>query len=176
MSVCIPNYNNGLINNEGIINGNNINANINSNNPNSKNCTTTTTTTTNNNNVNNIVGLCPGQGPTININNFSNNKINFQNLPENAFSYNTDNNTNGNSLTCNKISSDKKKIKKSKDEFDQTLFIINTENIIYGRDKRTTVMIRHIPNKYSTPSLLEEINLNFKGKYDFFYLPMDFEV
>jgi hypothetical protein len=37
-------------------------------------------------------------------------------------------------------------------------------------------MIRHIPNKYSTQSLLEEINVQFKGKYDFFYLPMDFEV
>jgi hypothetical protein len=37
-------------------------------------------------------------------------------------------------------------------------------------------MIRHIPNKYSTLSLLDEINIQFRGKYDFFYLPMDFEV
>jgi len=36
-------------------------------------------------------------------------------------------------------------------------------------------MIRHIPNKYSTTSLLEEINIEFKGKFDFFYLPMDYD-
>ena len=88
-------------------------------------------------------------------------------LPENAFSYN---------YGGDKNYSDKKKSKKSREEVDQTLFMINIDNIIYGRDKRTTIMIRHIPNKYSTLSLLEEINSYFKGKYDFFYLPMDFEV
>jgi hypothetical protein len=103
-------------------------------------------------------------------------KINLQNLPENAFSYNTENNMNLNNNFNPKYNSDKKKIKKSREEVDQTLFIINTQNIIEGKDKRTTVMIRHIPNKYSTQSLLEEINFHFKGKYDFFYLPMDFEV
>lgn len=101
--------------------------------------------------------------------NFANNKVNLQNLPENAFSYNLDNPLNPKSLS-------EKKKKKSKDEVDQTLFVINTDNIIRGMDKRTTIMIRHIPNKYSTQSLLEEINVHFKGKYDFFYLPMDFEV
>jgi hypothetical protein len=115
-------------------------------------------------------------------------KINFQNLPENAFSFNIDNqigslNLNNpnqhvinNNNNINKSYSDKKKIKKSKDEVDQTLFIINTHNIIEGKDRRTTVMIRHIPNKYSTQSLLEEVNINFRGKFDFFYLPMDFQV
>jgi len=101
------------------------------------------------------------------------NNYNIANLPENAFSYNSDVTTNPSVMKSN---SEKKKIKKSKDEVDQTLFIINLDNIIYGRDKRTTVMIKNIPNKYTTQSLLEEIDLNFKGKYDFFYLPMDFEV
>lgn len=36
-------------------------------------------------------------------------------------------------------------------------------------------MIRNIPNKYSKQLLLEEINSKFAGKYDFFYLPMDFQ-
>lgn len=36
-------------------------------------------------------------------------------------------------------------------------------------------MIRNIPNKYSKELLLEEIDLEFAGKYDFFYLPMDFQ-
>ena len=37
-------------------------------------------------------------------------------------------------------------------------------------------MIRHIPNKYTSPSILEEINQNFRGKYDFFYMPIDHNV
>jgi hypothetical protein len=98
-------------------------------------------------------------------------KMNFQCFPENAFSFNVDPSAGG-----QKSFSEKKKLKKSKEELDQTLFIINTQNIIEGKDKRTTIMIRHIPNKYSNQSLLDEINFSFKGKYDFFYLPMDFEV
>jgi len=35
-------------------------------------------------------------------------------------------------------------------------------------------MIRHIPNKYNVGSMLDEININFKGKYDLFYLPIDY--
>ena len=47
---------------------------------------------------------------------------------------------------------------------------INLENILRGRDKRTTLMIRHIPNKYNLYTFLEDINLDFKGTYDVFYL------
>ena len=36
-------------------------------------------------------------------------------------------------------------------------------------------MIRNIPNKYDLTLLLEEVNDQFRGKYDFFYLPLDFE-
>jgi hypothetical protein len=37
-------------------------------------------------------------------------------------------------------------------------------------------MIKNIPNKYNSRALLEEINIHFRGKYDFFYLPLDFYV
>ena len=37
-------------------------------------------------------------------------------------------------------------------------------------------MIKNIPNKYTNALLKEKINLKFKDKYDFFYLPMDFLV
>mmetsp|Transcript_147055 Transcript_147055/g.273864 ORF Transcript_147055/g.273864 Transcript_147055/m.273864 type:complete len:446 (-) Transcript_147055:380-1717(-) len=38
----------------------------------------------------------------------------------------------------------------------------------------TTVMLRHIPNKYTQANLLDEVNqAGFAGRYDFFYLPMD---
>jgi len=41
---------------------------------------------------------------------------------------------------------------------------------------RTTVMIRNIPNKYDLPLIAQTIDKNHKGKYDFFYLPIDFSV
>ena len=37
-------------------------------------------------------------------------------------------------------------------------------------------MIKNIPNKYTSKLLRDKINLTFKDKYDFFYLPMDFKV
>jgi len=65
--------------------------------------------------------------------------------------------------------------KRNKDNIDPSFFMINLDNIIKGIDKRTTIMIRHIPNKYSYQILLEEINIVCKDKYDCFYLPLDSE-
>lgn len=50
--------------------------------------------------------------------------------------------------------------------------MIDINNI--NNDKRTTLMIKNIPNKYTKDMLLNLIDVNFKNKYDFFYLPMDF--
>lgn len=41
------------------------------------------------------------------------------------------------------------------------------------KDKRTTIMIKHIPNKYNMSSILEEFRNDFKDKFDLFYLPLD---
>jgi len=52
--------------------------------------------------------------------------------------------------------------------------LLNLDEIIQGKDKRTTVMIRNIPIKYSDDMLLKELE-EFKGKYNCLYLPFDYE-
>ena len=109
-------------------------------------------------------------------------------FPENAFSYNNtpintkknqkNQNGNNNNNNPNKNNNNDKKAKnkkKFKDKIEQKLFVIDIDNIIRGTDERTTIMIRHIPNKYTSEALLEELNTICKSKYDFFYLPLDNE-
>jgi hypothetical protein len=55
---------------------------------------------------------------------------------------------------------------------------INIENILLLKDKRTTLMIRNIPNKYSLSNLVDEVvnnNPSFAGKFDYINLPIDYE-
>lgn len=42
-------------------------------------------------------------------------------------------------------------------------------------DKRTTLMIRNIPNKYTQKMLLALVDSNYHCSYNFFYLPIDFK-
>ena len=52
---------------------------------------------------------------------------------------------------------------------------IKIEDIISGKEKRTTLMLRNIPNKYTLNNVVEEINPSFWGKYDYINLPIDYE-
>ena len=52
---------------------------------------------------------------------------------------------------------------------------INLDNIIIGSDKRTTLMLRNIPNKYTLSNIVDEIGCAFWGKYDCINLPIDYE-
>ena len=51
--------------------------------------------------------------------------------------------------------------------------IININNIIKNKDKRTTLIIKNIPNNYTMSLLLIEFKANFKNKFDVIYLPQD---
>ncbi|MQL96573.1 hypothetical protein Taro_029255, partial [Colocasia esculenta] len=52
---------------------------------------------------------------------------------------------------------------------------LDVERIIRGEDPRTTLMIKNIPNKYTSKMLLAAIDEHHHGTYDFVYLPIDFK-
>lgn len=52
--------------------------------------------------------------------------------------------------------------------------MLNLDDIVTGKDTRTTVMIRNIPIKYTDDILIEALE-EFKGKYDCLYMPYDYE-
>jgi len=52
---------------------------------------------------------------------------------------------------------------------------IDLMNVMTGKDKRTTLMVRNIPNKYNMETFTQElIKSGFKNKYDLVYLPIDY--
>lgn len=59
------------------------------------------------------------------------------------------------------------------------IYGLNLNKIASGEDKRTTLMIKNIPNKYTQKMLLALLEERFAGVYpfpfDFFYLPIDFK-
>ncbi|XP_062207142.1 protein MEI2-like 2 [Phragmites australis] len=52
---------------------------------------------------------------------------------------------------------------------------LDLEKIRKGDDTRTTLMIKNIPNKYTSKMLLAAIDELHRATYDFFYLPIDFK-
>lgn len=52
-------------------------------------------------------------------------------------------------------------------------FTISLKDILDGKDTRTTLMIRNIPNKYTQNMILQKIDAEHFMEYDFFYLPID---
>jgi hypothetical protein len=55
--------------------------------------------------------------------------------------------------------------------------VINKDEIECGNDKRTTVMVCNIPNRYTRDEVLDELDSkpDLKGTFDFLYLPIDFK-
>ncbi|QCD79613.1 protein MEI2-like 2 isoform X1 [Vigna unguiculata] len=55
------------------------------------------------------------------------------------------------------------------------LYQLDLDKIVSGEDARTTLMIKNIPNKYTSKMLLAAIDESHRGTYDFLYLPIDFK-
>ena len=66
--------------------------------------------------------------------------------------------------------------KRPLEENEKNLYIVRLELILQGKDLRTTIMIKNIPNKYTQKMLLSTIDKKFERNYDFLYLPIDFKV
>jgi hypothetical protein len=73
----------------------------------------------------------------------------------------------------NKENMNKRNSKLEKKPTSKEIMIID---ILTLKDMRTTVMIRHIPNKYTLDDLVYEIDELFYGKYTYINLPLDFSV
>ncbi|CAF1921437.1 unnamed protein product [Brassica napus] len=58
---------------------------------------------------------------------------------------------------------------------DKKLYELDVDRILRGDDNRTTLMVKNIPNKYTSKMLLSAIDEHCKGTYDFLYLPIDFK-
>ena len=65
---------------------------------------------------------------------------------------------------------EKAEIEKKEEEMNLDL---NINDIISQKDKRSTLMIKNIPNKFNQEYILNIINQNFKGTFDIFVLPTD---
>ncbi|KAF5026390.1 hypothetical protein F66182_1518 [Fusarium sp. NRRL 66182] len=52
--------------------------------------------------------------------------------------------------------------------------VVDLNELIGGRDVRTTIMLRNIPNKVDQPLLKRIVDASSYGKYDFMYLRIDF--
>ena len=98
-------------------------------------------------------------------NNTQSSMNNFNNLTYNKLKMNYKNIISNKSM--NNILNNKTSLKGEKQ-------VLNLDDIVTGKDTRTTVMIRNIPIKY-TDEILNEALVEFHGKYNCLYMPYDYE-
>jgi hypothetical protein len=90
------------------------------------------------------------------------------NKENNAINNNILNNINNNKICNNNSINIVKKNQKP------NTYEINIKKILTFEDKRTTLMIRNIPNKFTKDNFLYLFNKEFEGKFNCFLLPTDF--
>ena len=96
------------------------------------------------------------------------NNINYYNNNDNNITNNINNIINNNKICNNNSINIVKKNQKP------NTYEINIKKILTFEDKRTTLMIRNIPNKFTKDNFLYLFNKEFEGKFNCFLLPTDF--
>ena len=105
---------------------------------------------------------------------YLNNSFTFQSYSPNFMFFNNNNNINNNFKNYFENEFEKLNYNNNNNEcLDSPKNIIHLDNVLKLKDKRTTIMIRHIPNRYNLNLLMNEINNKFSEKYDVLYLPLD---
>ena len=111
-----------------------------------------------------------GPNNTFNEYNNSNNIINNNN-------FNNKNNNLNNNINSHNIINDNKNmnININNNNLQEKTFEpeVKIKKILSLEDKRASIMIKNIPNKFTRDLLLNTIDQNFKGTYDLFILPTD---
>ena len=107
-----------------------------------------------------------------NSNSNSNNMNNSRNNTSNNPNYKNNNNNHKNSDSHNSNGNNNNIVNTQCNKGEKNL--LNLDDIISGKDTRTTVMIRNIPIKYTDNILINALE-EFKGKYDCLYMPYDYE-
>lgn len=93
---------------------------------------------------------------------------------DNASSRRRNSHSRNNRSSGNNANNDSSDGKDNKDKDDKPDYTLDIEAIRNGTEKRTTLMIRNIPNKYTQLQFINELfNSGFRGKFDFLYLPID---
>ena len=95
------------------------------------------------------------------INNINNNIINNNNSNNNLLNNNLNNNIINNNINY---------IEEEEEIFQPN---VDIRKVLSLEDKRCTIMIKNIPNKFTKEKLLELIDKNFASTYDLFILPKD---
>ena len=136
-----------------------------------------------NNNNSNSINNSINNNINSSINNINNDKDNnigiinnsIININNNIINNEDNSNDNNNDENANQIIENKKKDKKieSDEKVEELNLYLDINKVISLEDKRTTVMIKNIPNKFNKDLLLKIFDQHFKGTYNIFVLPTD---
>ncbi|XP_021811688.1 protein MEI2-like 2 isoform X1 [Prunus avium] len=123
--------------------------------------------------------LSAGVGLPGNITENSSPSFRMMSMPKHGPVYLGNGSYTGPAATINEMLADRsrsRRIENTGNQIDsKKQYQLDLDKIISGEDIRTTLMIKNIPNKYTSKMLLAAIDENHCGTYDFLYLPIDFK-
>ena len=99
-------------------------------------------------------------------------RVNTNNIKDKKNKNSNNNNTTNINNTTSTISTNNSNSTNTNSTLSKKIVI---DDIITGKEKRTTLMLRNIPNKYTLSNLVEELNPSFWGKFDYINLPIDYD-